>query len=273
MGKFDGILFVTDLDGTLLRSDKRVSEENLRAIEHFKAEGGLFAFVTGRVPQGALPVYEQVAPNAPCGCSNGGCIYDFRTREVLWSRELDSAVLRIVADVDYRFPTVGIELCPFDKIYFCKKNASTERHRRNERFLDLCCDYREIKEPISKILFAEESEETLLQLSDFLLSHPLAGEFSFIRSDKEYYEILPKGAGKGDLIPRMAALLGIARERVIAVGDNDNDVSMLQAAGVGIAVANACEAARSVADYVTVSNEEHAIAHIVDDWEQGRVVV
>ena len=273
MGKFDGVLFVTDLDGTLLRDDKSVSEENLRAIEHFKAEGGLFAFVTGRVPQGALPVYEQVAPNAPCGCSNGGCIYDFRTREVLWSRELSSVVLRIVEDVDRLFPTVGIELCLFDRIYFCKKNASTERHRRNECFPDLSCDYREVREPLGKILFAEESEDTLLQLSDFLTAHPMAGEFSFIRSDKEYYEILPKGAGKGDLIPRMAALLGIKPERVIAVGDNDNDVSMLQAAGVGIAVSNACEAARAAADHITVSNEEHAIARIVADLEQKTIIV
>ena len=56
MGKFDGILLCTDLDDTLLTTDKRVSDENSKAIEYFKSEGGLFTFATGRVPQGAKSV-------------------------------------------------------------------------------------------------------------------------------------------------------------------------------------------------------------------------
>ncbi len=273
MGKFDGVLLVTDLDGTLLRNDKRVSEENLRAIEYFKSEGGLFTFVTGRVPQGAVPAYEMVAPNAPCGCSNGGCIYDYRTNELLWHRELSRSVLTIVADVDREFPTTGIEVCAFDKIYFCKKNASTERHRLNERFPDLSCDYREVTDPIGKILFAESDEGTLFRLMDWMQKHPLAEEFSLIRSDKEYYEILPKGASKGDLLVKLAELLNVPLGKSIAVGDNDNDVSMIRAAGVGVAVANAYDSVKAVADRITVSNEEHAIAQIVADLDNGSIII
>ena len=77
MGKFDGFLICTDLDGTLLRNDKSVSEENRKAIAYFKQEGGLFTFITGRMPYYAAESYEVAQPNAPFGCINGGAIYDY----------------------------------------------------------------------------------------------------------------------------------------------------------------------------------------------------
>ena len=72
MNKFKGILFTTDLDGTVLRKDKTISEENKKAIEYFMSEGGIFTFITGRIPYGAEPVLQQLEPNAPFGCINGG---------------------------------------------------------------------------------------------------------------------------------------------------------------------------------------------------------
>ena len=88
MGKFDGLLFCTDLDGTLYRDDKTVSDENLAAIEYFKSEGGLFTFVTGRVPQTVEKICTQLKPNAPLGCVNGGVIYDYKSGEYLYRKML-----------------------------------------------------------------------------------------------------------------------------------------------------------------------------------------
>ena len=97
----------------------------------------------------------------------------------------------------------------------------------------------------------------------------MADMFDFIRSDPEYYEILPKGVSKGDLLMKLADLLGVDRKRTIAVGDNDNDASMIKAAGVGYAVANGSKAAKDAADIITVSNEEDAIAKIIDDLDKN----
>ena len=88
MGKFDGILLCTDLDDTLLTTDKRVSDENRRAIEYFQSEGGLFTFVTGRVPAGARLMLEYIHPNAPVVCFNGAAIYDFEKEKFLWKKTL-----------------------------------------------------------------------------------------------------------------------------------------------------------------------------------------
>ena len=76
MKKFEGILICTDLDGTLLNSRHTVSRENREAIEYFKAEGGLFTFITGRMPYYAVDAYNAVEPNVAFGCVNGGGLYD-----------------------------------------------------------------------------------------------------------------------------------------------------------------------------------------------------
>ena len=113
----------------------------------------------------------------------------------------------------------------------------------------------------------------LERLAELLAAHPLAAHFDFIRSEKTIYEILPKGASKGAALPHIARAACVDMKRTVAVGDFDNDVSMLKAAGVGIAVENASEAAKRAADRITVSNEEHAIARIIRDLDAGQIVL
>ena len=89
------------------------------------------------------------------------------------------------------------------------------------------------------------------------------------RSERILYEILPKGISKGVALCKMADLFGIDVNRTIAVGDYNNDVSMIKAAKLGFAVSNAVDEAKSVADYITVSNNESAIAVIIDGLDRG----
>ena len=120
-----------------------------------------------------------------------------------------------------------------------------------------------------KVVFAHSDKEQISMLEKLLYSHQRADEFDFICSERTLYEILPKGTNKGNALLKMAKLLNIDIKKTIAVGDFNNDVSMIKAAGVGFAVANAVPEAKAVADYVTVSNEEHAIAAIVDRLDKG----
>lgn len=109
MGKFDGYLLCTDLDGTLLRNDKSVSSENLEAIEYFKREGGRFTFITGRMPYYVSNIYNCVKPNAPFGCCNGGGLYDHMKQEYIWKQPIEREVLTLVEYVQcgrYRYSCV-----------------------------------------------------------------------------------------------------------------------------------------------------------------------
>lgn len=269
MGKFDGILICTDLDGTLLRGDGTVSRENREAIEYFKEEGGRFTFITGRMPFYASVFYDAVKPNAPIGCVNGGGLYDYAEQRYIWTLPMNEDPVELIRCVDQKFPDVGIQVNTFYKTYFCKENVTMERFRKTTGLENLIGDYTSVEEPIAKILFGCEDGEEILELEQTLRSHPLAERFDFIRSERTLFEILPRGIGKHRAIEKLSEHLGIDPSKTIAVGDYDNDVAMLRAAGVGIAVANASPAARAAADRITVSNEEHAIARVICDVRDG----
>lgn len=271
MKKFEGILMCTDLDGTLLRADKSVSKENLEAIEYFKAEGGLFTFVSGRVPSAARKIYETVHPNAPIGCFNGGGVYDFETDVFLHFSALPEESLILTELVDREMPDVGIQLNTARNVYFCKDNPAQQDFRTATGLPHKVCPYRNRSEDVGKMIFLHRDRAVLERLEKLLTTHPLSERFDFVRSERTIFEILPKGASKGAALARIAASCGVDMRRTVAIGDYDNDVSMLKEAALGVAVSNASEAAKRAADYITVSNEEHAIARVISDLDSGRI--
>jgi Cof subfamily protein (haloacid dehalogenase superfamily) len=270
MGKFDGILICTDLDGTLYKKDKTISKKNRDAIEYFKREGGSFTFITGRMPYYSRDAYDKVKPNVAFGCVNGGALYDGEAMRYTWAMELPLDALKLVGVIYEKFPGVGIQLCCPETTYFAKNNASTERFRRLTGLPNNVCDHRDFNKTMGKIIFSTDIEEELLGVAETLRSHELAEKFDFIRSERTLFEILPKGVNKGLALKKLADQLGIDIKRTVAIGDYDNDAAMLKAAGVGIAVANASKAAIDAADAVTVSNEDDAIAKVIYDIEDGK---
>ena len=268
MKKFEGILICTDLDGTLLRNDKSISAENSEAIEYFKANGGLFTFATGRMHYYSADSYNKVKPNAPVSCMNGGCIYDFVQGKYLWKSGIDKEVSGLIEYVDKSFPDVGIQVNTFEKAYFCKDNDAMVWFRKVTGLENIRGHYKDIDEPWAKIILGHLDETRLLEMLKELKMHPLGNSYDFVHSEKSLMEILPKGINKGIAIHKFSEILGIDKNKIVAIGDFENDVEMIKKAGVGIAVANACPAAKEVADIVTVSNEEHAIAKIIYSIEE-----
>ena len=270
MKKFDGLLFCTDLDGTLYDSNKVVSERNLQAIEYFKAEGGLFTFITGRVPITSAEMCEIIKPNAPYGCINGGGIYDAVKGKYLWNVFLPEEVMELVRVVDKNLPEVGIQFNTEKEIYFNKDNAAMVRFREITGVPNISCHYEDVEEPVLKVVFAHHDPSQIEKLKELLASQPNAKFVDFIHSEKTLYEILPKGISKGAVLCKMADFVGIDQNKTIAVGDYYNDISMIKTAKCGIAVANAVDEVKAVADYVTVSNNEDAIAVIIEGIEQDK---
>lgn len=269
MRKFAGMLFCTDLDGTLYRDDKTVSQENLDAIEYFKNEGGLFTFITGRIPATSKHIYDTIHPNAPYGCINGAAIFDAQKEKYIYKVFLPEDVVELVKCVDTQLPDIAIQFNTEKAAYFNNDNTAMKRFRSVTGLPYITCQYEEITEPVFKVVFAHEDEKRIEKLRQLLTTHPKADNFAFIRSEKRLYEILPKRANKGALICKLAELLGIEISKTIAVGDYNNDVSMIKSAGVGFAVANAVPEAKAAADYITVSNNENAIAAIIDGLDKG----
>ncbi len=265
MGRFDGVLVCTDLDGTLFKKDKTVSRENREAIEYFKSEGGAFTFITGRLPCYAETAYAAASPNVPYGCVNGGGVYDGVAERYVWTCPLDVRALALVEEIDRAFPDVGIQTSTFDHIYFSKENEVMHHFRKVTGLPNLVRHWSDVDAPLAKMLFGIVSEEELFAVERTLRQHPLAAEFQFVRSEKHLFEILPRGMHKGIALKKLVEHLGMDPELTVAIGDYDNDVGMFKTARLGVAVANACPAAKAAADHVTVSNEEHAVARVIED--------
>ena len=273
MKRFEGILMCTDLDGTLLCEDGSVSKENLDAIAYFQQEGGLFTFITGRMPYFVGDLPERVKINAPFGCINGGGLYDPWKDEYIWKMPIRDDVIELVRYIDERIEDMGIQINGFDKLYFLRENETMVWFRRITGVPNLVTDYDRVDGPIAKIVFGDIREERLMTVKALLEAHPRYSDFDYIRSEKSLYEILPRGSSKGAVLPRLAEHLGIDMRRTITFGDYNNDISMLKAAGLGVAVANATTEAKAAADLVTVSNEEHAIAKVIYDIENGKIKI
>lgn len=268
MGKFDGIMLCTDLDETLLNSEKKVSDKDKEAIDYFKENGGLFTFITGRTPLGIPHIIEMAPPNTYIGCLNGGAIFDPTTNTNVMEIELDRRYAGLLEYIDTNFPSAGLEVLAHDKVWFCKANELVNRHRRIELLPDNQCDYRKVPGKLAKVLIIDEPQ-VIDEIVKALPLQPDADKFDFIRSTKNYYEILPKGASKGNLLEKIAEMNGIPISRTYAAGDNENDISLIRAAGTGYAVANAIDSAKEAADRITVSHNDSPISHIIRDIEKG----
>lgn len=269
MGKFDGVLLCTDMDGTLLNSNSAVSPENKKAIEYFMSEGGSFTFITGRAKSAVTDFYNELKPNLPAGILNGAAVADIKEQKELWSLYLDSDADKVidlavsaVSELTYAVYTSEQTCFESDNDWFRLYFDLT-----NNEHIEIL-PHTEINGKWFKIIFIC-SEEDVLKLKETLNNSEFADRYDFIQSGSNFYEALPKGASKGKAMKKIIELSNRKFTKTIAVGDNENDISSIEFADVGIAVENAHEAVKQAADYITVSNEEHAIREIIRCLENG----
>ncbi len=249
MGKFDGLLLVSDFDNTLVYTEEAlrlcvdmppVSDVNRAAVEHFMAEGGIFSIATGRAKPAFETVVDGIPMNGPTVLFNGAAIYDFRQRRYLVTAFLPDTVREHITQVVTALPEVAAELYHDDNtIHALNANDVTRRHMHVTHSPSIEVDsIEQVPSPISKTLFSTE-EEHLDTLLAYLKAQPWYDDYEVVPSAVTLVELTAKGANKGGMVQRMAALLGIQQENVLCVGDHANDISMLTWAGEGYAPANA----------------------------------
>lgn len=264
MGKFDGYLICSDVDGTLIDDDFKIPKANTEAIKYFKKEGGRFTLSTGRTPQGVDLYIKEVTPNAPIVCQNGAGIYDFTLGKYLWTSPLEDYAYDIIEYVTERHPDCGVEVLCQSGIYYVKENPYTTKHMLDEKFEAIRRDYRDIKEHWLKVLFAE-GKEGADDIQRDLLNTSFAEKYQLVRSYVTYFEVLEKTTNKGKAVKKLKEILDIDDEKIIVIGDNDNDAEMLRAVSNSYVVSCASPYAKKCAKYVLdADNNEGAIARLVE---------
>lgn len=264
MGKFDGILIASDMDGTLLNDDREIGAETIEALHYFAQNGGYFSLATGRTRPGTA-AYRKILPCNSTGVYlNGAIICDERTEQVVYREGLDDRAKELAREVIKKFPHIGIEVFLLDKSYVCNMCDITRQHFVNLDIPYILCGLDDIAEPTSewgKINFTGEHEqvEEVKQFVDYMQD-----AFNLTFSTPIYYEMTCKGGHKGDGVRRAAEYLGIKPELVCCVGDSNNDIPMLTSAGISFAPANARKEVLELADVIVPDNNHDTLKGVVE---------
>lgn len=261
--KFKNLVLCSDLDGTLLNEENEIPKINIEAINYFCAHGGKFMIATGRVPDAIFPVIGGLRLDFPCICHNGCSLYDLKKREYIKTISLDDGAALVAEEISSFSSNSGIEVMNKDGICVIKRTPATDFHTEYEKIVPAYAENIEnAPKPWFKILFAQSPKETEMIREKFLNSSHNEN-YTLVKTHNFYYEIFNKKASKGNALKELCQEYRIDLKNVIAIGDNENDISMLSVAGVSAAVGNSPDIVKTCADIVTCSNEDGAIADLI----------
>lgn len=263
-------LAAIDLDGTLLNRKQQLLSENTAALKRFEASGGKLVIATGRSLVSSLELIRQMGINAYLIALNGTCIVEIQkgTPLILKKSLLEMSEARTAFTVASQ-----------EKISFIASNEK-ESHRvlyqddseLVQEFLVQRPDLKnfepdEMKKMLAdsapkylKLAFTNKQHKNLIRLKDQLASVGLETIFS----DTYYIEYLPNGVNKGSALSWLANRLAIDSTDIFAIGDQENDKEMLLFSGTSVAMGNAVESVKEVADHVTETNDEAGVAKALE---------
>lgn len=277
MGKFDGVLLATDFDDTLFRSNitgpgvseaERRSEQvvfgrNKAALDYYLAQGGRFTVATGRAVQTFAPYVGRVPINAPAILANGAVIRDFDREENLFHAQLGPEIVEHAYALAEAFPEIGFETHLGGYIYTYRPNEITRRHIHKLGCPFLEMPFEEVPQPWTKLLIQHEEHAVLAQAQSWFLTH-YGAHYEAIFSNNRLLEITAHGANKGSAVLRVAEKLGISRDNIYCVGDNQNDIPMLAISARGFAPANCAQEVRDWGAHTVCACDDGAIADVIE---------
>ncbi len=263
-------LFVTDLDGTLLDNNKNISRENLKALTELKKLGTEIMIATGRLDTMVKPYVKQLNIKTPVISCNGGLIRNIFTNETLYINDMEkkSVVNTIKICKKYNVPfllygekTIYADSMSSKSEYILEYNKI---HNNEDKIpFEIVDDIYEIikrNEKLIKVLIITEQPNLCSQINNELSK---IDNIESYKSDKILLDVMNKGVSKGNALKKYTKEKGIESYQIISIGDNYNDISMLNFTGLSIAVENAEDIVKKQADFITKDNNNHGVAHAI----------
>lgn len=254
-------IFFTDLDGTLLTTEKKVSPSTKQALKQWTDAGHKLALSSGRAIDSVNHVRITLGLDFPgmylIGC-NGGEIYDCDNDRILSRTALTYPQTALIFKIAKE---QGIHCHTYTDTHIISPadNEQLLYYKRNIHTPAIICE--DVlgaldKEPCKCIAIEIHHKEKLEHFRQTLL--PLVeGEVNLLYSNDKYLEIFPASSGKGTAVQKLCDLLDIPISRSLAAGDEANDISMIQTAALGIAMQNAADIVKQAADLITETDNDH----------------
>jgi Cof subfamily protein (haloacid dehalogenase superfamily) len=254
-----GIVFC-DIDGTLLNSNHQVSADTIRKIRGLDEIGVPFVLVSARMRSGIMPVYRALGIRSPIVCYSGGLVLDDGQNPILSIGMEREKALAIKAYVDATWKGICCSAYSHDDWivddphdpWIAQESVITQCEPEQAQLAARLVQGR----PVHKFLCMGEPR-MIADMGDVLTAkYP---DLTVYRSKDTYLEIMDGGASKSNAVKVICEKYGIPVERSVSFGDNDNDIDMLEATGIGFAMGNAPERVKQKASHVTLDNDHEGV--------------
>ena len=262
-------LVVSDVDGTLVDPDKQLTPATAEAVARLREGGVGFTIISARPMSGMMPIADTLGIDAPMGAFNGGIVFT-RNGGISKQHTIATEVARAVVDAA---EGVDVDLWVFasDTWYATSgegHHVDSEKITSNQDPV-IVDDVADLLDRADKITFVSDDEPVLVSLHEKIASY--SDRATIVQSQTYYLDVTALEANKGDGVAALCAVLDVPLAATVAIGDQQNDVPMLEAVGLSIAMGNAPDAVKQVADEGTRGNDEDGVAHAIDDIIMKRV--
>ncbi|MBB5179925.1 hypothetical protein HNQ44_001349 [Planomicrobium koreense] len=258
-------MIAIDLDGTLLTDELTISPNTITAIQQAIEMGTVVTIATGRMFSSAKLIAQQVGIDAPLITYQGAMIKSVGAADVLYERAVSSSISQKLVELAFE-RDIHLQVYQDDILYGAAETDKLVAYAEAVQvpyavepdLIGLA------QNGFTKLLFIDEPH-VLDPLQQEL--EALFGESAYIaKSKKNYLEVTHPEANKGSALLFLANALGIDRSEIIGIGDNHNDSELLKQAGFGIAMGNAVQAVKDIADYTSLSNNDEGVRHAIDKF-------
>lgn len=263
-------IIALDIDGTLTNSNKEVSGPTLEALIDIQKRGYKVVLASGRPTPGVSAIASQLKLQEYGSyilSYNGAKIINCRTKEVIYQRTLPSSVLPGLFEIAQQ---TGVHLNTYKNDEYIIAGIGINRYmemesrvcgmpiKKAENFVE------KIDFPMNKILYSLEPE--YLAAPEKLVKERFHNLLNVYRSDPFYLEVMPSKVDKAHSLLKLLGSLGMTKEEMICCGDGFNDITMLECAGLGVAMENAQDLVKASADYITASNDNDGILEVIEKF-------
>ncbi|MCD6219701.1 HAD family phosphatase [Candidatus Calescamantes bacterium] len=272
-------LIALDLDGTLLDDKGKIPEENIEILQKFAKSNAIIALSSGRMTECVSPVADIMRIDCPLIVYNGAMVRARKSenREIIYHNPLPSEYGDMLIDysLKHRF---HLNYYLNDTLY-AQEDKSLEKYaliysRQTGATFHFLKDIRELKGnlPTKLILITDTFNKDVSRTRDFQYEYfmkKLGKKVNLVKTNPEYLEFLKKGVDKGIGLQKLSEFYRIKRENIIAFGDGENDVEMLKFAGMGVALSNAKEEVKKIADCVLEwDNNQAGVAKFLSKFKR-----
>ncbi|NEU32198.1 sugar-phosphatase [bacterium LRH843] len=261
-------LIAIDIDGTLINSKHEITPYTKEVIHRVRKNGVRVVLCTGRPFLGAERYAKELGLDLEeefLITYNGALLQNTFTKETIHHIGLSGKDYKGIANLAMEIET-HFHALDFGAIYTSNRDMS--RYTGHDSyFTTMPIQYRTVeeindKDEFTKIMLIDEPD--ILDTAIAKIPAEFYEEYTIFKSEAFYCEILNKNASKGQAVQKLATLLNISQHEVMAIGDHPNDYDMVQYAGIGVAMGNAVEEVKNIADYITYTNNEDGVAKAIE---------